>query len=231
MVDSTRRNLIYTIGVAGLTALTGCVERPSNAGPLGGTGTPEGTNNDTGLEETMTEDTDPDPEDETTDTAREFETDRHQVGRALSGPAWDGEETTGFCTLLQDAEGSQELVRDADDATQSFINETDFETAVVLYVESVGPNGCYDEIEVSELDIGDDGVLTGKAAAVDTSDRMTACQDVITYPAVLVRVRTDARIRSASLRVFDGWGQSSVVSSGDGKTRGLRRGDGFERNQ
>lgn len=229
MVDSTRRTTIYTIGVAGLTALTGCVERPGNAGPLGGTGMPEGANNDTEREDTMTKNTD--SGDEMTDTAREFETDYHQVGRALSGPTWTREETSGFCTLLQAQGEGQELVRDADDATQSFINETDFETAVVLYVESVGPNGCYDEIEVSELDIGDDGVLTGKATAVDTSESGVACQDVITYSAAMLRIQTDARIRSASMLIFDGWGQSSVVSSGEAKPRGLRRGDGFGRNQ
>lgn len=218
MIELTRRRAIRTAGAAGLTALAGCAD----GGDDPATTEPQAENTDP----TMTED----PDTETETGTGEFETERHQVGRALTGPSWDREETPGFCTLVEERSDADELLDDADEATRSFVEATDFDSSVILYVESVGPNGCYDEIEVSDLGVDDEGLLTGNAAAVDTSAPDVACQQVITYPAVMLRITADPRPRRATLRVFDGWGRSAPVSAGDeGTQNGLGSVDSMDR--
>lgn len=158
----------------------------------------------------MTDDSDTD-ENRLTDV----ETTIHQVGRGLDR-SWDRKQRPGICVVFRAADEAEAFVEDADEATQSFVDETDFASSVLLYVESVGPNSCYDEIEFAELGLDSEALLRGRAAAVDTSERTTACRDVITYPAALVRV--DADVRSAALHVTDGWGQSAIVRSRDDGT-------------
>ncbi|QKY20191.1 hypothetical protein B4589_007285 [Halolamina sp. CBA1230] len=202
MVELTRRRVLRAVGIAGVAALAGCTD---------GTGDRMATDSATRTatpNATMTDD--PDTETDEEQRLTDVETTIHQTARALDR-SWEREQRPGICALFRSAAAAEALVEDADEETRSFVDDTEFESSVLVYVESVGPTGCYDEIEFSELGLDDDAVLRGNAAAVDTSDRMTACQDVITYAGALVRV--EAEVRSAELRVFDGWGRSALVSS------------------
>lgn len=215
MVELTRREAVRATGIAAVAALAGCTDetggRMTTESPAGSESTPE---------ETATEETDT-MTDDTDERLTDVETTIHQLGRGLDR-SWDRERRPGICALFRDAGEAEAFVEDADEERQSFVTETDFEASTLLYVESVGPTGCYDEIEFSELGVDDDAVLRGNAAARDTSDQMTACQQVITYPGALVRVEAD--VRRAQLRVFDGWGQSALVrSDGDGAAGGIWR--------
>lgn len=217
MVELTRRRVLRAVGIAGVAALAGCTD---------GTGNRMATDSPTRTatpNPTMTDDPDTDEEQRLTDV----ETTIHQTARALDR-SWEREQRPGICALFRAAGEAEALVEDADEETRSFVDDTEFESSVLVYVESIGPTGCYDEIEFSELGLDDDAVLRGNAAAVDTSDRMTACQDVITYAGALVRV--DAKVRSAELRVFDGWGQTAIVGSDERDTaNSLRRVGGDKR--
>lgn len=161
------------------------------------------------------------PEDH--DEAPGTEFDVHQVGHALSGRRLDRETAPAHCALLREPADCEALLDRADDATLSFVEDCDFETAVLLYVESIGPHSGYDAIEFASVDVAD-GELTAAAAAVDTAAPGALHRDVETYPAAFLRASDDPRPRRATVAVVDGWGNRSVVHAGhDGDSSGLRR--------
>ena len=139
MVQISRRSALSGVGtLAGLTALAGCV--------------------DDGSDRSTADETDADETDAGTDypPAAVSDVTVHQVGRALSGPAWRRDERPGFCTLIEARDDAAWLLRDADAETTAFVDETDFDAAVVLYVESVGPNTCYGRVAVEDVSIAED---------------------------------------------------------------------------
>lgn len=123
-----------------------------------------------------------------------------------------------------------------------FLQNTDFEESVLLYVESVGPNACNDSIDVSDLAV-EDGTLTGTARVVDSSEQgdgtegddgtegqnttedggengtedgggMTACAQSITYPSAIVRATFSGEpVTQATFRIVDGWGNEAEVTA------------------
>lgn len=223
------RRAVLAAAAAGLGALAGCVEQAADGDtPARSSPSPRQTTDRTmpGPGRDTDDDAGDDPgradgtEDGTTIDV-EAATESHQVGRALSGPAWDRETTVGACRLLRGADEQPALFEDADEATRSFLAATDFDRAVVLYLESVGPTSCHDELAVTALRLDTDrAALVGEAAVRDTSEPMVACRDVITYPATLVRVPVDAPVREAALRVTDGMGRTGVVRSREDPANG-----------
>ncbi|TKX71099.1 hypothetical protein EXE45_02440 [Halorubrum sp. SP9] len=143
------------------------------------------------------------------------ETEVHQVGAALSGPAWSREERRGLCALITGEGDASKLLRDAPAETAAFVEETDFGDSVLIYVESVGPTTCHNEIAFEEIGV-EDGTLVADAAVRGAGDYQVACGQAITYPAALLRVTSDPLPDAARLSVTDGWGETGTVRSGDG---------------
>lgn len=212
MVELTRRDAVRALGVVALAGLAGCADDGGERMPAGGGAATDGTDEPTAEpEDTMTDDPSTD-RDELTEVSATV----HQIGRGLSEQSWDRDQRPGICAVFRSASEAEGLVENADEATREFVSSTPFDSSVLVYVESVGPTSCYDEVAISDLGLDSDDVLRGRAAAVDTSEGTTACQDVVTHPAAFVRV--DTEIRSAALSVTDGWGQTAMVRSRDAET-------------
>lgn len=149
--------------------------------------------------------------------------DVHQASRARSDRRWDRAETAGHCVLAHARDDCETLLERTEEATRSFVAATDFDAAVLLYVESVGPTSGYDAIEFGDVRI-EDGVLGVAATAVDAAPPTAPRRDVETYPAAFLRVTADPRPRRATAAIVDGWGNRSVVHVGhDGPSHALRR--------
>jgi len=204
----TRRRFLYGLGIGGSVALAGCSEE---------TDPRDGSDSDGG----EGSDTDNGPGTDGIDTAT------HQVGRALSGPAWDPETRRGFCLLIADVNDVGWLFRDADAETQAFIEETDFGESVLAYAESIGPTTCDDELSFAEVSV-EDGTLVASATVENTAGDQEACGEAITYPGALLRVTLDPLPDGIRLSITDGWGETVEVTGEDG-VRDPDRLDGFVR--
>ena len=204
----TRRRFLYGLGIGGSVALAGCSEE---------TDPRDGSDSDGG----EGSDTDNGPGIDGIDTAT------HQVGRALSGPAWDPEIRRGFCLLIADVNDVGWLFRDADAETQAFIEETDFGESVLAYAESIGPTTCDDELSFAEVSV-EDGTLVASATVENTAASDEACGEAITYPSVLLRVTTNPLPDEIRLSITDGWGETAEITGADG-VRDPDRLDGFVR--
>ncbi|MFW5916883.1 MAG: hypothetical protein ACOCRD_00580 [Halorubrum sp.] len=197
MNERTRRTILCGIG-AGSAALAGCT---GGIGP--GDGDDSGDGNGSG-------------DDGGTGNGGDVGTAVHQVGSSLSGPAWHFEERRGFCVLLTEEHDASWLFAEASAETSAFVEETDFQTAVLAYVESVGPTTCHDEISFADVSVDDDETLVASATVENTAEDDEACGEAITYPGALLRVETDPLPSAIRLSITDGWGETSEVSGEDG---------------
>ena len=200
MSDLTRRKALYGIGTGSVVALAGCTEAGGSAPGSG------------------SDDTDGDGSDgadgDGSDGGPSFVV--QQTGASLSGPGWDRTERRGFCALFTAADDLSSLLAEAPEAVREFVAETDFTESVLCYVESVGPNTCYDEIAVDPLALGvEDGTLVADATVRGPSDGEVACGEAITYSGALVRVTADPLPDAARISVTDGWGETETIRSGD----------------
>lgn len=143
------------------------------------------------------------------------ETEVHQVGGALSGPAWNREERRGFCALFAEESDAAWLLRDAPAEARAFAEETDFEASALAYVESVGPTTCHSGIAFADVAV-EDGTLVASAAVRGPGDDDVACGQAITFSGAFLRVTADARPDAIRVSVTDGWGETSEVTGGDG---------------
>lgn len=197
MTRLTRRATLYGLGAGSLAALAGCA---SDGGPGGddgdgGDGT-DGTDGDGG-----------------SDAAPE--TEAHQVGGALSGPAWNREERRGFCALIAEESDAAWLLRDAPEETVAFVEATDFDQSVLAYVESVGPTTCHNAISFADVAV-EDGTLVASASVRGPGDDDVACGEAITFSGAFLRVTADARPDAIRASVTDGWGETSELNGADG---------------
>jgi len=212
MSTFTRRRTLQTGGVVLLGMLAGCV----------GDDATDDRDDDVGDGEDA-DDRDDDTTDDggdTTDEPTVIETEHLPLGAQGSRPWWHeyDEDAPGGVYLHE----SEESLRDAPIANLSdeqqeelsaFVDETDFETSVLLQVGSVGPNTCYDHVEVSDIAL-EDGRLVGSARAQVTDEDAEACGDAITYAWTLVRVVVDGpKPDSARLSVTDGWENEREVEA------------------
>lgn len=141
-----------------------------------------------------------------------------QVDRPLQGE-WhvDDSDATGIVVKLEDNEEVRAITRE-DEVVDRFLVGTNFEEETVFFIESVGPNACYRELDVSNVDVTEDengSVVVGDATVVETGDEDEGCDHMVEYPAVLVRIETgdDIDVRGGAFRITDGWGDESVVES------------------
>ena len=200
MTRLTRRTTLYGLSTGSVVALAGCT---GDGGP--GDDDPDDGNGDS--------DGGGDGSDGAADG--DLSTAVHQVGRALSGPAWDPETRRGFCTLITDKDDARWLFRDVGTETGSFVEETDFEESVLAYAESIGPTTCHSVLAFADVAV-EDGTLVANATVESTAEDDEACGEAITYPAALVRVTTDPLPEAIRLSITDGWGDTTEVSGDDG---------------
>ena len=208
MVQISRRSTLSGVGtLAGVTAFAGCVDDGSDRSNDG---------DETDADETDGDETGSDT-DADTDDASSAVTDVavHQVGRALSGPAWRRDERPGFCTLIEARDDAAWLLRDADAETTAFVDETDFDAAVVLYVESVGPNTCYGRVAVEDVSIAEDR-LTATATAVETGEEGAICGQAITYVGAFCRVTVAPAPSTTRVTITDGFDTTATLTEADG---------------
>ena len=137
------------------------------------------------------------------------------VGASLGRPASAGhdKEAPGVVYRYDSDElggPDADVLHGSDADVGGFVEDTKFETSVLLQVGSVGPSTCWETVGVSDLAV-EDGALTGEAKATHTGAE--GCDDAITYPWALVRVVFDGTPpEDVELRITDGWGDVATVS-------------------
>jgi hypothetical protein len=201
MTELTRRTAIYGLGAGSVAALAGCTDEVDPGAGDGGDGTDggdgsDGTDGDDGGSGI-------------TDTAV------RQVGGALSGPAWNRESRRGFCALFSDRDEGRWLFDDAPAPVEEFVEATDFSSSVLAYVESVGPNTCYDRIAFDDVGV-EGGTLVASATVENTAADNEACGEAITFSGALLRVTADPLPDSLRLSLTDGWGATGELTGEDG---------------
>lgn len=127
-------------------------------------------------------------------------------------------ETTGRVVVI-DSETRQRAVlspTDVPDERRSNLQEfleVEYESSVVLLIESVGPNACFAGLEIGDVTVDDDR-LAASARVVDTSDPGTECAQVVTYPSAILRVDfEDEPVTDAVVAVTDGEDRTESITA------------------
>lgn len=214
-MNVTRRKILLATGAS--VGLAGCIGDSSS----GTDGNPDDDTDDDGNGNDGTYRADGDDGNDGNDGedgTDGSENDVFQLGSSPSQPLWAiPDEATGFITLLDDKDDDLWMVRNPDkiDGLRSWLDETDLENSAVVYVETVGPNTCYNEVDINDV-AAESTNIVGTAEAVDTSEENEMCGSTITYPSVFVRVTGDDLPSRSTFTVVDGWGESGEVST-DGR--------------
>lgn len=200
------------------TALAGCTGgggRDDGGGSGGESGDPDDavTDGRTRTDDGTATDTEtPAPESELVDV------ESVQVGPAAESPKYS-EDFVGRARAIDAPEradavlDTDALSEDRSDRVRAFVDETDFERSLLVVVQSVGPDACYSEVEVSDAEVSGERVRFA-ARAVDASDGDQLCAQSITHPAALVRVTVDGPVPSrATVRITDGWDNEETVDA------------------
>ena len=200
MTDFTRRTALHAGGVALLALLAGCV------------------GDDTDGENGTDDESDDSAGGENADAPAVVETETFPLGAPLSQPWWYRyDEDAPGGVYLHESESSLrdgpvvDLTEDRQEQLSAFVDETDFETSLLVQVGSAGPNTCHNRIDVSNLAI-EDGTLVGAATVQDTREEEEVCGEAVTFPWTLVRVTVDGSLPdSARLSITDGWENEGEV--------------------
>lgn len=188
-MNVTRRKTLLATG--GILTLAGCIDSSDAGGNGNGNETENGDNND----ETV-------------------EYDVFQLGPSPGRPLWRYGPDTGFISLIDSEDSRPWMVDDPTelDGLEEWLDETDFAESNVIYVETIGPNTCYSEIDISDVAI-EDGEIVGTAEANDTSGDDEGCGEAETHPSALIRVTGEELPSMATLTVVDGRGDDSDVAA------------------
>ena len=137
------------------------------------------------------------------------------IGATTGRPFWVGRDEDALGVIYrydsdEIAGPDVDALYDSDADVESFVEATEFGTATLFQIGSVGPSTCWETVGVSDLAV-EDGTLTGEAKATHTGAE--GCGDAITYPWVLARVVFDGTPpEDVELRLTDGWGDAATVS-------------------
>jgi len=159
-----------------------------------------------------------DPDDEAADRpATEYTV--HQLGDSVTEPRWapagQPTESAGVVARFERRDGLRWLVDDhgtTSEEVTAFVDETDFSSATILYLQSVGPTGCYREIAVDDVAVDDDAI-TATASAVDSSEAGTICTQALTYPSAFVRVTGDNLPAATRVTLTNGSGVTAEIDA------------------
>lgn len=123
-------------------------------------------------------------------------------------------EEPGIAYELSSEDDVRALTTEHEDV-ERFIEAADFDTEFVYYVESAGPNACYNELSISDTHVvaDDDGYFLQATATVLEDDSGGACAEVITHPATLVRIDSEVDLKHGAFRMTDGWDEEGTVRS------------------
>lgn len=113
-------------------------------------------------------------------------------------------------------EGPVKSIAEDSDELDALVDSTDFESDNLYYIESVGPNSCYGSLEIGDIELmadSDGQVVQADVTAIDQSEGESACLEVITYPAGLLRIRSETSVAYGAFSITDGWGNESTVRS------------------
>ncbi|TQQ80573.1 hypothetical protein [Halonotius roseus] len=142
-----------------------------------------------------------------------------QLGTGFSEPRWATTaiptDSVGVVARFESRDALRWLVDDREstpEAVVDFLDATDFDSAAILYLQSVGPNGCYRELAVEDVTIDDDAI-TATASAVDTSEEGIMCTQAITYPSAFVRVTGEDLPAATRVTLTNGWGTTAEVDA------------------
>lgn len=191
-MNAPRRRLLRLAGVGALGALAGCFAPNDSTDP--GNGTTDGSAGVTAAE-----------------TAR-------FVTRG-SPPQWYFDGDVGRVILVDSDERERAALAPYDvtderrDRLRELRSGIDYDDERLLLVESVGPNACYDRLELSGIRV-DEGSLRAEATVLDTSEGDVACAQVEQYPSALARVGFDGDPPdSVAVDITDGRGDTAAVSA------------------
>ncbi len=188
-----RRTVLSAAGLAALGSLAGCLDRGrgnGNGGPPGDGG------DDTGV--------------------AGYGVAQYLVSSSL--PRWRQADDPGRVVVIDSEERAGAVFRDdvpeeRRDEVAELIDGIDYDESVLLLIETVGPNTCYNEVDAGNFRV-EDGRLRGDAEAVDTSDDDEACGEAVTFPSAVARVDfADERVTDVELSVTDGWDETSVIEA------------------
>lgn len=128
---------------------------------------------------------------------------------------WDDD--AGFVVIVDSEERERSLLTkyglpdDRRDRILEFLDGIDYSSERLVLVESVGPDRCHDELEVGEVEVGDEGIHA--EATVRTADD-GACAQALTYPSALIRARFNGEPPDrAAIDVTNGRGGDAIVTA------------------
>ncbi|USZ72746.1 hypothetical protein [Natronosalvus halobius] len=215
-MDPSRRTILRSGALGVGLAVAGCLDAsPTGSNPGDGDDEDDpsdgdGTNSTNGTDDSNHDDTGSSPEITAVETiALEPRTDE---------PLWaaDG---VGTVALLTDPDVLERLDAVATNRTAEtvdpFLEETDFETEVLVLLESGGPTICHDSIEIDDVRFdAQESAITATAKVVDSSDG--GCGEALAYPSSLTRVSFDGDgvwLHNAVVTLTDGWGNTETVEA------------------
>lgn len=152
------------------------------------------------------------PTDETDRTDEEQELidyDVIQHAGPTGEPDWYDENTTARLVVIDGEERARAVLGyDASERVRDAVEETDFESSVLLSVTVAAPTACY-HVEFDDLSLDGDRVVGAASAVDDDGHEDEMCVQTLSFPAALVRARFDgAPVSRAVLTVTDGWDES-----------------------
>ncbi|WP_408958779.1 hypothetical protein [Natrinema sp. 74] len=226
MTRSSRRSLLC--GTASMIALSaGCLADDTNSAANGDSGNGDGGNGDgnqTDGNQSLNENA---VDDDLPDGLASYDTQSFHHSEQSSSPD---------AALLLEAGDANEWLSERSlqsEPLAGFVDETDFETSVIVALEAGAPNPCY-ELVLDEIDIDDgdesedDDELVLDAAVRDTSGANEVCTGQIVTAGRLVRATFDSeRLTRVSASIVDSDGQehgigiaseSASASAGDGSS-------------
>ncbi|WP_312908682.1 hypothetical protein [Natronosalvus caseinilyticus] len=220
-MDPSRRTILRSSALGVGLAVGGCLDAsPTGSSPDddgeddpndgdGANGT-DSTNGTDGTDDSNTNDgTGSSPEITTVETI--------DLEPRTDEPPW-ASDGIGTVALITDADVLERLdavpTNRTAETVDPFLEETDFETEVLVLVESGGPTMCHDSIEVDDVTFdAQESAITATATVVDSSEG--GCGEALAYPASLTRVSFDDRMRphDAVVTLTDGWGETETVEA------------------
>lgn len=207
-----RRTALRLAGLGLGTAVAGCVDT-GGEGEGTPTETPDGTTTGT-------------PGDSPTETPGDADVSvaghaSMQFALRSSSPEWyreGGDDPVGHAIVVDSESRQDELLalydlpEERETEVRGFLADVDYETDRIVVVESVGPNGCHDEVAVGDDVRVEDGHLQAAAGVVDSSEEGAACTEALVYPSALLRITFDGEpVDEVAVEVTDGWEETDTV--------------------
>jgi hypothetical protein len=134
----------------------------------------------------------------------------------ISRPWWDDGNEVGHAVLIDGDERQRAAFEWLDpsepqrERVGTFLSGIDYATERALLVESVGPNACYDRLEIDSIRV-EDGTLRADAT-VSKPDASMGCAEVITFSSAVARIAFEGTPPdTTTVEVTNGWEETTTV--------------------